>query len=448
MHSFDFVCLGAGGGPNEADLSAYLLKTSESHWEDGIIAVEAGSGIGALTTILDRKLDTFHDFKLSLDTNTPSSIRAAQIYSCIHHLDHVLSLVLSAGSLSTPPSLHQAPFKRRRIVGTKEVLDDLSTMIFSDRIWPNLASWSAESTVPDYLYLYDPISTSRPTTKVLKDTAPGMDPRNQYHPINSVVSVLAMPISHGQCRTNHSHAPAGTYTSTAFFIRHNTTHKQFLFFGDVEPDSLATSPLTKEVWDVAATFVNTILQGGQKQLDSIFIECSWPSARADNELFGHLNPQHLLQEMKVLASSIRKMRSSSLPSLPKSDGGTVGVLTNAEMNPTETTKKRRRLTLFKRHSREKSIASRVSDASIASGGAGVQPSGSAQIPILPETDLRDALKGVKLYLMHFKAPMQPSQGVRNGKLTQRIAEEVRELVAKEGLGLEVFAMEQGMRITI
>jgi len=57
-----------------------------------------------------------------------------------------------------------------------------------------------------------------------------------------------------------------------------------------------------------------------------------------------------------------------------------------------------------------------------------------------------ALKGVKLYVMHFKAPMQASTGIQNGKLSQYIAGELRALVEKEELGLEVIAMEQGMRI--
>ncbi|KAG8779863.1 3',5'-cyclic-nucleotide phosphodiesterase pde1 [Serendipita sp. 407] len=315
-------------------------------------------------------------------------------------------------------------------------------MIFSDRIWPNLASWSSESTVPDYLYLYDPIPTPKPT----KDVVSEPDTKPRYHKVNTVVSVLAMPISHGQCRTGHAHAAAGTYTSTAFFIRHNTTEKQFLFFGDVEPDSLATSPLTKDVWRVAASLINSTLPDGQRQLDSIFIECSWPSSRSDNELFGHLNPQHLLQEMKTLARYVRKIRAPT--SSPLESTATTGSTTNADTNPVEVPKKRRRLTLFKRHSRDKSVSSKMSDASISSTAIGLASSGNSSTPAPIQEELRAALKGVKLYLTHFKAPMQPSQGVKNGRLTQRIADEVKELVFKEGLGLEVIAMEQGMRISL
>jgi cAMP phosphodiesterase len=48
------------------------------------------------------------------------------------HLDHVASLVLSAGS-----------FKgcQKRVYGHKGVLDNLET-VFSDRIWPALSTWN------------------------------------------------------------------------------------------------------------------------------------------------------------------------------------------------------------------------------------------------------------------------------------------------------------------
>jgi 3',5'-cyclic-nucleotide phosphodiesterase len=62
MPTFDMVCVGTGGGPDETNLSAYvtdirspgprkisltpidsyLLKPSQSSWQDGIIALEAG----------------------------------------------------------------------------------------------------------------------------------------------------------------------------------------------------------------------------------------------------------------------------------------------------------------------------------------------------------------------------------------------------------------------
>lgn len=67
-------------------------------------------------------------------------------YSCFlithAHLDHVNGLVISAGSLAGP---------RKRVYALKQTLEDLES-IFSDRIWPNLASWDEEDDEHKLLY--------------------------------------------------------------------------------------------------------------------------------------------------------------------------------------------------------------------------------------------------------------------------------------------------------
>lgn len=60
------------------------------------------------------------------------------VYRCFvvthAHLDHVNSLVLSAGSLKGC---------RKRVYGSRKVLEDLE-IVFADRLWPNLASWDED----------------------------------------------------------------------------------------------------------------------------------------------------------------------------------------------------------------------------------------------------------------------------------------------------------------
>jgi hypothetical protein len=58
------------------------------------------------------------------------------------HLDHVNSLVISAGSLSG---------QRKRLCAAKQTLADLES-VFADRIWPNLASWNEDD--DDHKLLY------------------------------------------------------------------------------------------------------------------------------------------------------------------------------------------------------------------------------------------------------------------------------------------------------
>ncbi|KII89038.1 hypothetical protein PLICRDRAFT_594083 [Plicaturopsis crispa FD-325 SS-3] len=195
--TWDFVVVGSGGGPDETNLSAYLMKPSNSPWEDGVVALEAGSGQGALKQILKQSPDILG--QCSDEDGSTRRYTAHEIFSYIRcflithaHLDHVSSLVLSAGSLGGP---------RKRLFGTPQVLKDLET-IFSDRVWPNLASWEEADDTHKYLY-----------TSLRLDA--------KYRNIHNDISVRTMPLSHGQ---NDS----GLYESSAFFIRHDVTAQEFL----------------------------------------------------------------------------------------------------------------------------------------------------------------------------------------------------------------------------
>jgi len=90
MPTFDLVVVGSGGGPFETNLSSfvpchfvlgnlwfirtvnrYLLKPCEVPWTDGIIALEAGSGIGTLYQLINRNATLF------------DGLSAHQVYSLI-----------------------------------------------------------------------------------------------------------------------------------------------------------------------------------------------------------------------------------------------------------------------------------------------------------------------------------------------------------------------------
>ncbi|KAJ7285995.1 cAMP phosphodiesterases class-II-domain-containing protein [Mycena rebaudengoi] len=348
---FEMVVVGEGGGPDETNLSAYLFKPSAACWEDGIIALEAGSGQGALQRILQR------DPQLFQTPARPKPYSASEIYSFVRcflishaHLDHVNSLVISAGSLGG---------SRKRLFAAQKTLQDLESCVFSDRIWPNLASWNEDD--EDHKLLY---------------TALGMN--NVYETLHPDVSVCGFPLNHG-------HNVAGQYDSTAFFIRYDPTGHEFLFFGDVEPDALSTTPKTIDVWRAAAPKIPA-------SLSTIFIECSWPSSRSDDTLYGHLNPQHLVNELEVLAAEVVRVRNS-----PKPSGSTRPV------------RKKQRTT-----------------------------------PAAP-ADVRGALEGLRVFVIHCKDTLDGSSDRPNQTL---IIEEIKRLVEQKGLGAEILAARQGMRIEI
>ncbi|KAF9475669.1 cyclic-AMP phosphodiesterase [Pholiota conissans] len=358
IHSpvFDFFVVGSGGGPDETNLSAYLLKLHGAQWEDGIVALEAGSGQGTLARLLRRDPSVIHSSKAR--SGPPSRVySASDIYSFVRcflvthaHLDHVNSLVLSAGSLRGP---------RKRIYGLKQTLQDLE-LVFSGRIWPNLASWKEEDDAVMLLY-----ST--------------LSPDGEYKTVFPNISVMAMPLNHGK-------NTLGQYNSAAFFVRHDLSQREFLFFGDVEPDSLSDKPLTIDIWRVSAPKI-------PESLSTIFIECSWPSGRKDDLLYGHLTPEHLANELTSLATEVVKYRHTMTQSQVKK-------------RPLRKRQKRNSLT--------------------------------------PE-DLKNALSGVCVYVIHCKDDMNSNSGLH---IRDIIVGQIREIIEKKELGAKVVAAEQGTYILL
>ncbi|KAK4943470.1 3',5'-cyclic-nucleotide phosphodiesterase pde1 [Elasticomyces elasticus] len=94
---------------------------------------------------------------------------------------------------------------------------------------------------------------------------------------------------------NHMFEPV---SSSAFFIRNDSTGNEILIFGDVEPDSVSMSPRNHTVWDDAA---GKIVSG---VLKAIFIECSYDDSVRNEDLYGHLCPRHLIAELSFLAKCV------------------------------------------------------------------------------------------------------------------------------------------------
>jgi 3',5'-cyclic-nucleotide phosphodiesterase len=201
---------------------------------------------------------------------------------------------------------------------------------------------------------------------------------DEYEPLIPNVSVRSFPVSHG-------HNVGGNYDSTAFFIRYDPTGLEFLFFGDLEPDTLSHSPQTINVWRAAAPKIPA-------SLSTIFIECSWPSSRSDDTLYGHLKPEHLVHELEALAAEVVKVRAAA---------------SSASARPV---RKRQRM-----------------DPSVPS----------------PSSNLRGALDGVRVFVIHCKDTLDGALDRPNQTL---IIEQIKALLEVKELGVEILAARQGMRI--
>jgi cAMP phosphodiesterase len=208
-----------------------------------------------------------------------------------------------------------------------------------------------------------------------------------YIDLNRDMSVSSMPVTHGLTKTG------SVYESAAYFLRNNATERELLFFGDVEPDSISSKPQTINVWKAAAPKI-------PHTLASIFIECSWTSDRPDNLLYGHLNPAHLVDELVVLALEVYKVKNNLQSASVVIGKGEVGLDTRA--------RKKKKLN-----------------------------------PISLES-LRGVLDDVTVYIMHCKSDVG---GKYDEPINQVIGAEVRALIEKKGLGVQVVVLEQGTRIS-
>jgi cAMP phosphodiesterase len=283
------------------------------------------------------------------------------------HLDHINSLVISAGSLHG---------QRKSIYAMKQTLQDIEH-VFADRLWPNLASWDDPD--EDYKFLYKMCVFSLPCSlRAPKDRS--LESDGNYHPIHPLISARSFPLNHGTYEGN-------LYISSAFFVRHDHSSVELLFFGDVEPDSLASVPRTIDVWRAAASRI-------PDKLRAIFIECSWPSGRPDEMLYGHLTPDHLVAELVALAKEVVNYRKR------------LGTSTAGGERP----RKRQR-------------------------------SGTVN----EEEDLKHVLDGLSIYIMHCKDDMLENDDASTTR--HLIKDQVEKLLGTHQLGVQIECVEPGMRIS-
>jgi len=182
-----------------------------------------------------------------------------------------------------------------------------------------------------------------------------------------------MTISHGKNDT-------GQYDGSCFFIRHDTTKHEFIFFGDVEPDSVSVKPKNITIWRAAAQKI-------PHDLSTIFIECSYQAGRPDELLWGHLSPDHLVQEMITLATEVI-------------------------------------------------IARRT-----AKSRSNLRPRKKQRKNAMPPEALYGALEGLKVYIMHCKELYSTERPINHV-----IGDQCRELLAPHKLGVELLTADQGMKI--
>ncbi|KAI0423628.1 cAMP phosphodiesterase class-II [Xylaria sp. FL1042] len=348
------IVLGAGGGPQEHNVTALLVRSLETGWTKGsIVAVDAGVHLSAITKILEETqplgLGTSIPLPHTLQTGpfagmevTSASATTNAGYVTRHlvdtylithpHLDHICGLVINTAGL--PGS------RPKRLAGLPSTISAFKQHIFNNIIWPNLSDENNGAGLVTYMRLVEGGSP-----------ALGEGDGKGYLEISDGLGVKLFSVSHGHCIERHPHrgssvssrgygsfdtatvtasprgAPGSTaasgppslfrssatsqekesicvYDSSAYFIRDNATGREVLVFGDVEPDSMSLLPRNLSIWQEAAPRI------ANGNLAAIFIECSYDNSQTDDRLFGHLTPRYVIQEMQTLAATVEAARQA------------------------------------------------------------------------------------------------------------------------------------------
>jgi cAMP phosphodiesterase len=241
QHSFSVVPLGVKGGLQESNLSAYLVAPAGS---SSYVCLDAGTVYSGVEKAISNKV-----FSGPAGDVVRRQISAYLISHA--HLDHVAGLLLGAPD-DTPKSIY----------GLQSCLTTLQNDYFNWRAWPNFGDGGNPPALKKYQ---------------LRALAPQQETAIE----NTRMRVQAFPLSHGKL-----------YQSAAFLVGSGSSY--LLYLGDTGADAVEQSQNLRTVWQAVQPLVKT------RQLKAVFIEASYPNTQPATQLFGHLTPALLMQEMAVL----------------------------------------------------------------------------------------------------------------------------------------------------
>lgn len=260
---FDVVTLGARGGIEDGNLSAFMIAPAG---DPRAVTCDAGALVNGLR-VADGK-GVFDQVEVPADSSYTriGYVLTEQIkaYLITHaHMDHLAGLVIASPDDSNKP-----------IYALASVNERIQRNYFNWEAWPNFGTEGKEPQLKKY---------------ELRDLPAGQKTSLE----GTAMDVTAFPLSHSGVE------------STAFLI--DSGDDALLCFGDTGPDAVEQTTRIKDVWGAVAERVK------QKQLRGIIVEVSYTNAQPDKFLFGHLTPNHLLAALKDLESMAGP---SSLKDLP------------------------------------------------------------------------------------------------------------------------------------
>lgn len=254
--SFEIITLGSDGGVNDGNLSSYLLKGSK---DANYVGLDAGTLLPGIRKTLKKNNFTSIKFPENTEWTKEGYIFREKIkgYFISHaHLDHISGLVISSTEDNKKP-----------IYGVESTIKNLKDTVFNWKLWPNFGNEGSGFKLGQYEYLI-------------------LDPLKEMNVKETSLKVKAFPLSH----SNHE--------SSMFLFNNNENY--LAYYGDVGSDRVEKSNLLEKTFIEIAPLIKA------KKLKAIMIEVSYGNEREEKELFGHLTPNLLNEEMDKLAKYVGK----------------------------------------------------------------------------------------------------------------------------------------------
>lgn len=250
-------------------LTALILAASPAHAKPAFTILPLGTSGGIYEDNLSSYLVSIpnNHHWIALDAGTLCSAirqlpaeeqRHMQIkdYLISHaHLDHVSGLAICA-----PGN------KAATIHATDATIQLLTSHLFNNKLWPNFGDEGAAPQIKLYHYQHLPLWGS-----VTLTTMP--------------VTVQTFPLAHDNMN------------STAFLLQ--SQHHYLLYFGDTGADAPQKKSNLQHIWQTIAPLIR------QHELKTMMIEVSYSNKQSPKQLYGHLTPALLAQELKVLAELVK-----------------------------------------------------------------------------------------------------------------------------------------------
>lgn len=244
--NFKIIPLGVGGGVDESNLSTYLISDSKS---DKYLSLDAGTLYSGIRTYLTKN-------NINEDPIGFLQDNIAGYFISHRHFDHVNGIIISSPS-----------DKSKNIYSIPLVIESFKKHIFSWETWANFGNEGEKPVLNKYKY--------QPLVE------------KQWIDIeNTNLKLKTFYLSH-----------AGESLSSAALLQ-NSEGNYFLYLGDTGADKIEKTSQLSDLWKEIAPIIN------EGKFKGMIIECSYANEHPLDQLFGHLKPELLIEELSKLENTV------------------------------------------------------------------------------------------------------------------------------------------------